>query len=93
MKTDLEHKLRAGLDKGQKNLDVMMDMMRMRSGVQNKYLAEERHYFDKTAYRPYQVKNPPLSAKDNNSVLMSCILPVVRNKKIVDYRIQQKDSR
>lgn len=24
---------------------------------------------------------------------MSCILPVVRNKKIVDYRIQQKDAR
>lgn len=53
MKTDLEHKLKAGLHKGQKNLDVMMDMMQMRSGVQNKLLAEERQYYERTAYRPY----------------------------------------
>ena len=77
---------------GQNNLDLMMEMMKSRHLIKSKFLTSQKSYFTETSYRPYQIRTAPLQAKDNNSVLMNSILPVVKNKKVVDYRINYKSN-
>lgn len=48
-------------------------------------------------YRPYNLKPAPLKAKASNSVLIACVLPIVKDKRIVEYRMRsesvEKDNR
>ena len=83
----------SNLSKRANNLDAMMEVLKLRSKSQTARHNEVKNTFRRASYRPYLIKNVPLKSKDTNSVLLATILDVVKDKKIVEYRIKSKKKK
>jgi hypothetical protein len=49
-----------------------------------------RDNLSKGNYKPYNMKPSILKSKDTNSILLACILPNVRDKRLVEYRMKSQ---
>jgi hypothetical protein len=59
-------------------------------GLSRAIKTQIRDNYQKGAYRPYNLKASVLKSKDTNSILLACILPNVKDKRLVEYRMKSQ---
>lgn len=75
---------------GKEKLDGMISMLEYRKKINTNINGDFAKYHKRTDYRPLVIKQTPLKSVNTNSTLLSTQLPVVKDKKVVQYRIQNR---
>lgn len=70
------------------NIDGIQYMIQLRKQLPNLVRKQRRENLQEAEYRPYNMRPAPLKSKTSNSVLVSCILPNVKDKRIVEHRMR-----
>lgn len=71
-------------------LDGMIAMLEYRKKINTGINGQMAKYYKRTDYRPLIIRQTPLKSVNTNSTQLSTLQPVVKDKKVVQYRIQNR---